>query len=147
MELKGTIMSTNTNPLPQDADELVALAQAIATALEEKRNDLGIRTDSEGLLRVSIAAARYAMDRYLAVLFTLTKSTVAVDCLHEARTKCNRTMTHLRRQAARCIFRVCRHLDAVPTENWGSPTGVPQCKRCAPSHLRPAGAGNPHLRF
>ena len=75
MELKGMTMSTstNTNPLPQDADELVALAQAIATVLEEKRNDLGIRTDSEGLLRVSIAAARYAMDRYLAVLFALTK--------------------------------------------------------------------------
>ena len=35
--------STNTNPLPQDPDELVALAQAIATVLEEKRNDLGIR--------------------------------------------------------------------------------------------------------
>ena len=113
MELKGMTMSTstNTNPLPQDADELVALAQAIATVLEEKRNDLGIRTDSEGLLRVSIAAARYAMDRYLAVLFALTKSTVAADCLNDARTKCNRTMTHLRRQVARCIFRVCRHLD------------------------------------
>src|SRR4051812_49372967 len=103
--------NTNTNPLPQDPDELMALAQAIATVLEEKRNDLGIRSDSEGLLRVSIAAASYAMDRYLAVLYALTNSTAAVDCLQEAKTKCNRTVTHLHRQVTRCIARLCRHMD------------------------------------
>ena len=73
-------MSTNTNPLPHDPDELMALAKAIATVLEEKRNDLGIRSDSEGLLHASISAARYAMDRYLAVLYALTNVFPAGPC-------------------------------------------------------------------
>src|SRR6476660_1253718 len=61
-------MTMRTNPIPGDADELVALAQSIATVLSEKRDELGINTDFEALLRVSIAAAKYAIDRYVAVL-------------------------------------------------------------------------------
>jgi hypothetical protein len=79
--------------------------------LAEKQTELGISIDFEALLRVSIAAATYAIDRYIAVLSGVTKSPVAVSCLNEARTRCNRTITHLRRQVTRCIGRLCRHLD------------------------------------
>ena len=104
-------MTMRTNPLPDDADELVALAQAIATVLSEKRDELGISTDFEALLRVSIAAARYAIDRYVAVLAGLTKSPVAFSYLAEARTRCDRTITRLRRRVTKCIVQLCRHLD------------------------------------
>jgi uncharacterized protein (DUF58 family) len=100
-----------TNPLPDDADELVALAQSIATVLSEKRDELGISTDFESLLRVSIAAARYAIDRYVAVLAGAPKSPVAFSCLAEARTRCDRTIVRLRRRVTKCIAQLCRHLD------------------------------------
>jgi len=101
----------STNRLPSDTDELVALAQAIATVLSEKREELGISAEFEVLLRVSIEAARYATDRYIAVLAAVPKSPLAVSCLNEARTKCNRTITHLRRHVARSIAQLCRYLD------------------------------------
>jgi hypothetical protein len=109
--VQGKEMIVNTNPLPRDADELVALAQAIATVLAEKQEELGISTDFEALLRVSITAASYAIDRYIAVLSAVTKSPAAVHCLKEARTRCSRTITRLRRQVAHCIGQLCRQMD------------------------------------
>ena len=46
-----------TISLSEDTDELIARAQAIATVLAEKRDELGISTDVEALLRARIAAA------------------------------------------------------------------------------------------
>jgi hypothetical protein len=100
-----------TNPLPEDADQLVALAQSIATVLSEKRDELGISADFEALLRVSIAAASNAIDRYVAVLAGMTKSPLAYSCLAAARTRCDRTITRLRRRVTKAIVQLCRHMD------------------------------------
>ena len=50
-----------TNPLAEDADALLALAESIATVLSEKHEELCISTESEALLRASIAAAAFAI--------------------------------------------------------------------------------------
>ena len=56
-----------TISLSEETDELIARAQAIATVLAEKRDELGISTDVEALLRASIAAATYAINGYVAL--------------------------------------------------------------------------------
>jgi hypothetical protein len=104
-------MTMKTNPLPEDVDQLLALAESIATVLSEKRDELGISTDFEALLRVSIAAATYAIDRYIAVLSGITKSPVAVNYLNEARVRCERRITQLRRRVTKTIGKLCRQLD------------------------------------
>ena len=50
-----------TNPLAEDADALLALAESIATVTSEKYKELCISTESEALLRASIAAATFAI--------------------------------------------------------------------------------------
>ena len=55
-----------TISLSEDTDELIARAQAIATVLAEKRDELGISTDVEALLRASIAAVD-AINGYVAL--------------------------------------------------------------------------------
>ena len=52
-----------TNSLPEEADALLARAQAIATVLSEKREEVGISIEVEALLRASIEAATFAIDR------------------------------------------------------------------------------------
>ena len=57
-----------TNSLHEDADALLARAQAIATVLLEKREELlGISIEVEALLRASIEAMTFAIERYVAV--------------------------------------------------------------------------------
>ena len=50
------------NPLPEDADALVAFAEGVATVSYEKRDELGISADVGALLRASIAGATYAIN-------------------------------------------------------------------------------------
>ncbi len=61
-------ISMSTNSVLKDADELIARAQAVATVLGEKRDQLGISPDVDALLRVSIEATRFSINRYAAVL-------------------------------------------------------------------------------
>ena len=98
------------NPLPEDADALVAFAEGVATVLSEKRDELGIRTDVEALLRASIAGATFAINRYLAILAGAKKSPVAQGYLAEAKTRCDRNIKQLRRRVTRSIARPCRHM-------------------------------------
>ena len=67
-----------TNSLPEEADALLARAQAIATVLSEKREELGISIEVEALLRASIEATTFSIDRYVAVLAGADKSPVSV---------------------------------------------------------------------
>jgi hypothetical protein len=97
--------------LPEDADSLVALAQGVATVLEQKRDDLGINADVEALLRASIASAQFAIDTYLAILAGATKSPVAASFLAEAQTRCDRNIEQLRRRVTRSITQLCRLMD------------------------------------
>src|SRR5438046_401424 len=109
------------NPLPEDADALVALAESIATVLSEKHNELGISTDIEALLRASIAAATFAIDTYLAVLSGIQKSPEAFGYVAQAKTRCDRNIRQLRRRVTRSISQLCRHMndkDLVKVANY-----------------------------
>ena len=99
------------NPIPEDADVLLAIAENIAAVLSEKRDELGISTDVEALLRVSIAGARFAINRYLAVAAGAKKSSVAMSHLAAARSGCDRWIRQLRRRVARSIAQLCRYMD------------------------------------
>jgi len=99
------------NPLPQDADALVAFAEAVATVLSEKRDQLGISMDIEALLRASIAAATFAINAYLAMAAGARKSLVAQAYLAEAKTRCDRSVEQLRRRVTRSIAHLCRLLE------------------------------------
>src|SRR5207253_2120956 len=70
-----TIMKRS--PLPKDADELLAIAESVATTLSEYRNELGMSIEVEALLRAGIAAATFSINTYLAVLAGTKKSPVA----------------------------------------------------------------------
>ena len=99
-----------TNPLAEDADALLALAESIATVLSEKHEELCISTESEALLRASIAAAAFAIDTYLAVLSGIKKTPAAFAYVAEVKTRCDRNIRQLRRRLTRCIAQLCRHM-------------------------------------
>lgn len=100
-----------TKPLSEDADALLAMAQGVVTILSEKRDELGISTDVEALLRVGIAAATFAIDTYLAVLAGSQKSPLAMSLLTTAKTRCDRNIELLRRRLMRSITELCRLMD------------------------------------
>ena len=66
---------------PEDADTLLALAETIARGLAEKRERLGILEEVEARLRAGIAAATFAIRRYIAVLSAATRSRVMTSCV------------------------------------------------------------------
>ena len=94
------------NALPKDADELIAFAQWIATALAEKQEQLGIGTESEKSLRTAIAAATFAGDVHLAALTHVEKSPEARRFLAETKRRRDRSLEQLRRRVTRSIRRL-----------------------------------------
>src|SRR5437016_6970723 len=94
-----TIMKRS--PLPKDADELLAIAESVATTLSEYRNELGMSIEVEALLRAGIAAATFSINTYLAVLAGTKKSPVALSHLAAARSRCERDIRLLRRRITR----------------------------------------------
>src|SRR5260370_44022 len=88
-------ISMSTNSVLKDADELIARAQAIATVLGEKRDQLGISPDVEELLRVSIEATRFSINRYAAVLAGEKKGRLSAGYVAEAKARCNRNIQQL----------------------------------------------------
>jgi hypothetical protein len=67
--------------LTKDADELIARAKAIATVLVEKRDEPGLSTDVEALLRASIEATTYAVNGYVALVAAAKKSGIPMGYL------------------------------------------------------------------
>ena len=98
------------NPLPKDADALLALAENIAAVLSEKHDELGISNDVEALLRASIAGTTFAINRYLAFLAGANKSPVAMSHLATARSQCDRSIKQLRRRVSRSIAELRRYI-------------------------------------
>jgi hypothetical protein len=99
-----------TSALTEDADGLIALGQGIATVISEKREDLGIGRDVEALLRASISAATFAVNRYMAVLAGAAKSPAALVHLKDARERCDASARQLRRRVMRSIAELCRKM-------------------------------------
>jgi hypothetical protein len=71
--------------LPEDADTLLAFAEAIARALAEKHGELGIHQEVEARLRAGIATATFAIRRYIAVLSAARRSQVAMSYVAKVR--------------------------------------------------------------
>jgi hypothetical protein len=63
---------------PEGADTLLALSEAIARMLAETHEELGIHEELEARLRAGIAAATFAIRRYIAVLSAAERSRVAM---------------------------------------------------------------------
>ena len=98
------------NPLPKDADELLAVGEAVAAVLAENQDRRNIPTEVEALLRASIAAAAFAIDAYVAVLAGSHKSPVAMNHLAEAKLRCDRSIRQLRRRVLRSVAELRRHM-------------------------------------
>ena len=98
------------NALPEDADALLALAEAVATVLSEEQEYLGIGTEVEALLRARIAAATFAINGYLAVVAGAKKSAAAQRYVAQAKARCDRSVEKLRRRLMRSIGDLCRVL-------------------------------------
>ena len=98
-----------TKLLPKDPYGLVAFAEALATALSRKREELGMTIDVEALLRASIGAARYTTDAYFAVLSGAGQSPEAARYLVEAKRMRDRSVGQLRRRITRAIVELRRH--------------------------------------
>ena len=98
------------NPLPEDADALLAFAEAVATVLTEKQGYLDISTDVEPLLRASIAGATFAINRYVAIVADAQKEPRAHVYLAEARRLCYRSIEQLRRRVTRAVAYLTRFI-------------------------------------
>ena len=98
------------NPLPNDADELLAVGDAVAAVLAENQDRWNIPTEVEALLRASIAAAEFAIDAYVAVHAGSHKSPVAMSLLGEAKSRCERSIRQLRRRVLRSVAQIRRHM-------------------------------------
>jgi hypothetical protein len=103
-------MNVKQNSLPKDADELLALGEAVAAVLAENQQQWDIPTEVEALLRASIAAAAFAIDAYVAVLAGSQKSPEAMSYLAEARSRCDRNIRQLRRRVLRSVAELRRHM-------------------------------------
>jgi hypothetical protein len=99
------------NPLPKDADPLLALAEDVAALLSERRYQLGISIDVEARLRASISAATFGINTYLIVLADSRKSVATRGHLPEAKARCDRSIKQLRRGVDRSIAQFRRHLE------------------------------------
>ena len=102
-------MMMKQNPLPRDADELLAVGEALAAVLAENQQ-WDIPAEVEALLRASIAAAAFAIDAYVAVLAGSHKSPVAMNHLAEAKLRCDRSIRQLRRRVLRSVAELRRHM-------------------------------------
>jgi hypothetical protein len=99
-----------TNPVSNDPAGLVAFAQAMATVLSERSDELGISNDVEALLRASIGAATYAMDMYVAVMAGAKKSPEARKFVAEASRRRIRSKKQLRQRVTRSMVQLHRHM-------------------------------------
>ena len=97
--------------LPPDTDKLRAIADSLAWTLEDKYAELGIGCEVEALLRASMAAYEFGLDRYLTLLAAGDGSPEALMFLAEARVRCHRSIQKLRRRVAQSIAHLCRILD------------------------------------
>ena len=97
--------------LPPDTDKLRAIADSLAWTLEDKYAELGIGCEVEALLRASMAAYEYGLDRYLTLLKAGEKSPEAQMFLAEAKIRCYRSIQKLRRRVTQSIDHLCRILD------------------------------------
>jgi hypothetical protein len=104
-------MTMKVSPLPEDADALIAFAEAIATVLSEKKEELGVSTELEGLLRASIASATVAVSSYLFVIACAKKSAVTQGYMAFAKARCNQTLQKLRRRLTRTIAQLSRLIE------------------------------------
>jgi len=103
----------NAYSLPPDTDTLLCVAESLAWALAERREELGMDADAEALLRASIAAASFGIDRYFTLAAAGDKSPVALSFVAEAKARCHRSIEQLRRRLTRSIAHLCRIMDAA----------------------------------
>ena len=88
---------------PEDADTLLAFAEGIARVLAEKPEELGIHEEVEARLCACIAAATFAIRRYIAVLPAAKRPPVAMSYVAEARSGCNRSLSQLTKTLIRLV--------------------------------------------
>jgi hypothetical protein len=93
--------------LPEDANELMDLAEVVADVLAEKLAELGLSREPEASLRASIAAARFALIAYVAMLDGLKDSPVSHRFLVPARKRRDRSEQQLRCRLAAIITEIC----------------------------------------
>ena len=100
-----------TFSLPPGTDTLLATAHSVVWALEDKQEELGIDSDEESLLRASMAAADFGINRYLTLAADGEKSPEARMFLEEAKVRCDRSIEQLRRRITRSLAQLCRIMD------------------------------------
>jgi hypothetical protein len=71
--------------------------------LEETHEELGIHEEVEVRLRAGIAAAKFSIRRYIAVLSAAKRSRVAMSYVAEARSGCERSLKGLTRSLVALI--------------------------------------------
>ena len=84
--------------LPENPDELLAVAEDIATFLIENHEEIGISRRTVAVLVASIAAAAHARSAYLAILEDSSESPVALRHLAAARKANDGAERQLRRR-------------------------------------------------
>ena len=95
------------NALPEDANELMDLAERVADVLAGKLAELGLGRESEASLRASIAAARFALIAYVSMLDGLKEPPVAHRFLAPARKRRDRSEEQLRCRLVAIITEIC----------------------------------------
>jgi hypothetical protein len=106
MDTKGSKIMPS-KPWPEDSNELIDLAEQVADVLAGKLAGLGLSREPEASLRASIAAARYALLAYVAMLDGLKDSPVAQRFLGPARNRRDRSQEQLRCRLAAIITAIC----------------------------------------
>ncbi len=95
--------------IPEDTHELIATADSLGWVLAKKREELGIDIETE--LQAAIAAARFGLNRYLAMAAGATTSPVALNFLAASRKRCYDSIEQLRRRVTCVIAHLCRLMD------------------------------------
>ena len=97
-----------TFSVPPDTSLLLAIADSVTWALEDKHTELGIDCDDDVQLSACRAAAEHCINRYFALAAEGEKSPQARLFLNAARVRCDRSVEQLRRRITRALDHLCR---------------------------------------
>src|SRR2546426_6356509 len=102
-------MMMKRNPLPKNADELLALGEAVAAVLAENQKQWDIPTEVEAVLRGAYCSSGVC-NRRRSVVAGSHKSPVAMSHLAEAKSRADRSIRQWSRRVLRSVAQLRRRM-------------------------------------
>ena len=115
------------NPLPKNADELLALGEAVAAVLAENQKQWDIPTEVEAVLRGAYCSSGVC-NRRRSVVAGSHKSPVAMSHLAEAKSRADRSIRQWSRRVLRSVAQQANAFRRNAGPLYEAPSRSPECE-------------------